>query len=205
MKLIDLTHEFDDSMPVYPGDTVSQISYCSDIASAGCYVSQVTTGMHTGTHIDGPLHVIEGGISLSEMPLERFIGRGILIDARNKDRIDADLLEDVRLKRKDIVLVMTGCSAEFRATSYYRDYPAVTVRFAEVLVKAGVNMLGLDMPGPDGPPFAIHRLLLAAQVLIIENLTNLEALLAYPHFEVFALPVRFRTEAAPARVIAVIT
>lgn len=93
MKLIDLTHEFDDSMPVYPGDTVSQISYCSDIASAGCYVSQVTTGMHTGTHIDGPLHVIEGGISLSEMPLERFIGRGILIDARNKDRIDADLLE----------------------------------------------------------------------------------------------------------------
>src|SRR5271169_7232136 len=174
MKLIDLTHAFDDSMPVYPGDSASKISYLSDIAGAGCSVSQVTTGMHTGTHIDGPLHVIEGGASLSEMSVEKFIGRGVLIDARDKDRIDADLLADIQLKRKDIVLVLTGCSAEFRTPSYYRDYPKVTVRFAEALVKAGVNMLGVDTPGPDEPPFVIHRLLLAAQVLIIENLTNLE-------------------------------
>jgi len=202
MKLFDLTHTFDDSMPVYPGDPASKIYFLNNMAGAGYSVSQITTGMHTGTHIDGPLHVIEGGMPLSEMPVERFIGRGVLIDARSKKSIDSDLLADVPLRKKDIVLVLTGCSAVFRAPSYYSDYPLVTARFAEALVKAGVNMLGLDTPGPDGPPFAIHRLLLAAQVLIIENLTNLETLLDIPEFEVFALPTRFRAEAAPARVIA---
>ncbi len=205
MKLFDLTHAFGDSMPVYPGDPASKITSLNDIAGAGYSVSQVTTGMHTGTHIDGPLHVIEGGRPLSEMPVESFIGRGVLIDARGKESIDADLLADVPLRRKDIVLVLTGCSAIFRDPSYYENYPLVTARFAVTLVEAGVKMLGLDTPGPDGPPFAIHRLLLAAQVLIIENLTNLEALLEFPDFEVIALPAKFRTEAAPARVIARVT
>ena len=205
MDIVDLTHTFDDSMPVYSGDPASKISFLNKMASEGYSVSQITTGMHTGTHIDGPLHVIEGGMPLSEVPVERFIGRGVLIDARGKKSIDADLLADVPLRRKDIVLVLTGCSALFRAPSYYRDYPLVTARFAEALAEVGVNMLGLDTPGPDGPPFVIHRLLLTAQVLIIENLTNLRTLLDIPEFEVFALPARFRTEAAPARVIARVT
>lgn len=202
MRLIDLTHTFDDSMPGYPGDPASEISFLSSIAEEGYSISTIATGMHTGTHIDGPLHVIEDGIPLSDMPPEKFIGRGVLIDARGKEAITDDLLAGVTLRKNDIVLVFTGCSDSFRDASYYRDYPKVTVGFADALVKAGVNMLGLDTPGPDGPPYAIHRRLLAAEVLIIENLTNLEALLDCPNFEVLALPAKFRTEAAPARVIA---
>jgi len=48
----------------------------------------------------------------------------------------------------------------------------------------------------------VHKILLSAEVLIIENLTNLEALLGIDAFDVVALPANLQCEAAPIRVIA---
>jgi kynurenine formamidase len=204
MKVIDLTHTFDDAMPVYPGDPVPEISRLADIPGSGFTLTQVRTGMHTGTHMDGPLHMLENGKSLSEIPVEKFIGRGILIDARGKEKIDDTLLSGVHLLRNDIVLVLTGFSGKYRETAYYRDYPDMTESFAGALVNAGVSIVGLDTAGPDRSPFTIHRKLLSGDVLIIENLTNLESLLDISEFEVCALPPKFKTEAAPVRVIALV-
>ena len=202
MKLIDLTHTLDDHIPVYPGDPRPEISRITDITGVGVTLTEIRTGMHAGTHMDGPLHMIEDGNYLSEIPVERFIGRGVLIDARGMEKIDVDLLSGVQLRQKDIVLLLTGLSGKFRDPAYYRDYPEVTESFAEALIKAGVSILGLDTPGPDHHPFDIHRILLKGQVLIIENLTNLESLLGTTEFEVCALPAKFRAEAAPVRVVA---
>jgi kynurenine formamidase len=65
---------------------------------------------------------------------------------------------------------------------------------------AGVEILGLDTPSPDRPPFAIHKILLSHNILIIENLTNLQALSEVSEFEVLAAPPKIRCEAAPVRV-----
>jgi kynurenine formamidase len=154
--------------------------------------------------MDGPLHMLENGKSLSEIPVEKFIGRGVLIDARGKEKIDDTLLSGVHLLRNDIVLVLTGFSGKYRETAYYRDYPDMTESFAGALVNAGVSIVGLDTAGPDRSPFTIHRKLLSGEVLIIENLTNLESLLDISEFEVCALPPKFKTEAAPVRVIALV-
>jgi kynurenine formamidase len=202
MKLIDLTHTLDDKIPVYPGDPRLEITHLTDIGGAGFTFTEIRMGMHTGTHMDGPLHMIEHEHYLSEIPVERFIGRGILIDARGMEKIDVDLLSRVQLRQKDIVLVMTGSSGRFRKPAYYQDYPEVTESFAEALVRAGINILGLDTPGPDRSPFDVHRILLKGQVLILENLTNLESLLGITEFEVCAFPAKFRAEAAPVRVVA---
>jgi kynurenine formamidase len=205
MKLIDLTHTFDDAMPLYPGDPRPEIVRLADMPGAGFTLSQVRTGMHTGTHMDSPLHVIANGKFLSDWPVEKFIGRGVLIDARGKEKIDDDLLSGVQLKKNDIVLVLTGFSGKYRETAYYRDYPDMTESFAGALVNAGVSIVGLDTAGPDRTPYPIHRLLLSADVLIIENLTNLESLVGIRMFEVCALPAKFKTEAAPVRVIALVS
>lgn len=204
MKLIDLTHTFDDAMPVYPGDPASEMTRLTDISGAGVILSQVRTGMHTGTHMDSPLHMIENGKSLAEIPIEKFIGRGVLIDARGKERIDDALLSGVQLQQNDIVLVLTGFSGKYREKAYYYDYPDMTASFAVALVNAGVSIVGLDTAGPDRAPFPIHRILLSGDVLIMENLSNLESLLGIRVFEVFALPAKFKAEAAPVRVIALV-
>ncbi|MEK7557141.1 MAG: cyclase family protein, partial [Patescibacteria group bacterium] len=80
MKYIDLTHTFVDNMPVYPGDPVAEVKQIADIKKEGYTDHRITTGMHVGTHMDAPMHMIEGGKALSDMPVENFFGRGYLID-----------------------------------------------------------------------------------------------------------------------------
>ncbi|MFC3748626.1 hypothetical protein [Paenibacillus sp. GCM10012306] len=58
------------------------------------------------------------------------------------------------------------------------------------------------MPSPDRFPFEIHKYLLSNDVLILENLTNVDALLGKEKFEVMALPLRIRSDSAISRVIA---
>ena len=204
MQLIDLTHKFTADMPVFPGDTKPELMQTAFVEKDGYGHFHVKTGMHVGTHIDGPLHFIAGGKKLSEFGPETFIGRGILIDARGKT-IDSTLLKESAIQKGDIVLVRTDMSKKFRDEDYYTNTPVLTEEFAQALVKAGVKMVGMDMNGPDKEPFNVHKILLGAEILIIENLTNLDKLAGVKEFEVIALPIYFDAEAAPARVIAKIS
>ena len=158
--------------------------------------------MHIGTHIDAPLHMIAGGARLSEIPVETFVGSGIIIDARGQEEISAKLLESFSIEQRSIVLVCTGHSHKFSDDSYYKNYPLFTPDFAEKAVSLGVKMVGMDTPSPDAPPFPVHKKLLGAGILIIENLTNLEQLLTVSRFNVIALPMKIHADAGPVRVIA---
>lgn len=204
MKYIDLTQTFTAEMPVYPGDTKPELKEISTVAKDGFGHFWVSTGMHVGTHIDAPLHFIKGGKRLSEFPVEKFIGRGVLIDAPEPGRseIGIDLLKNIRIGAGDIVLVHSDISTWYREPEYYSCYPVFTEEFAKEIVKRGVNMVGLDFCSPDNLPYAIHKILLGAEILIIENMTNLDKLVGVKEFEVIALPAKFDTEAAPARVVA---
>ena len=228
MKLIDLTHKFTGNMPVYPGDAKPEIFQTAFLSQHGYNDFTVKTGMHVGTHIDSPLHFIEGGKRLSEYGPEKFIGRGVLIDARGQKEIGTELLlptmsaHSRQIGVGDIVLVLTGMDAKYRLVSgepnpdYFENYPVLTEEFAHEVVKAGIKMIGVDTCSPDKPPYNVHKILLAADILIIENLTNLDQLVEFSvqgarlpdgqgpalGWEVIALPAKYDTEAAPARVIA---
>ncbi len=202
MHSIDLTHLFTENMPMYPGDPKPTITQTAELEKHGYNDFQVTTGMHVGTHIDAPLHMLENGKRLSEIPVEKFFGNGRLIDARGKSSMDASLLQHHSIERGDIVFIFTGWSAKFGQSDYYEKFPEVEEEFARRLIDGGVAILGMDTPSPDRPPFYVHKLLFQHDILIIENLTNLEALLNIPAFEVIALPAKFHTEAAPVRVVA---
>ena len=205
MRYLDLTHTFVHGMPVYPGDPAPTLTPTAALHRDGYVDHQLTTGMHAGTHIDAPLHLLAGGKYLSEISIEQFIGRGHLVDARGNAAIDAELLASKSIQRGDIVLIMTGWYKKFGQPEYYEKFPAVSEPFARQLVARGVKVVGLDTPSPDRPPFAIHKLLLRNGILIIENLTNLEGLLGHSGFQIFALPAKLHTDAAPVRVVAGIT
>jgi len=202
MKYIDLTHIFDTDMPVNPGDPIPELVQIADLHKEGYTDYQIKTGMHVGTHMDAPLHMLEGGKWLSDITVEKFIGKGCLIDARDASVISADFLEKSGAKKDDIVLVMTGFSKKYRETEYYEKYPEIGEDFAGKAIELGVKIVGMDTPSPDRPPFKVHKLLLGKEILIIENLTNLESLTGVKDFEIFALPAKLHTEAAPVRVIA---
>lgn len=188
-------------MPVFPGDNLPKLEGSIDKKENIVHYN-LETGMHIGTHMDGPLHMITGGKKLSEINADRFIANGHLIDARDCKGIGADLLLKTKIKKEDCVLVYTGLDKEFRKPSFYENYPVLTEDFARRLVELKVRFVGMDTPSPDKAPYNVHRILLGKEILIIEGMINLEKLLMVKKFEVIALPAKFDAEAAPVRVIA---
>lgn len=199
MEFIDLTQTFTNDMPVYPGDSKPELIQVVFFDKDGYNAHEIKTGIHVGTHMDAPLHMIANGKKISEIVPGMFFGHGVLIDARGKEKIDVDLLHDVQAG--DIVLILTGFGSRFLDSDYYKTYPELTEAFARKLVELHVKMVGADTPSPDREPFLIHKILLAQEILILENLTNLEKLLG-KNFEVMALPAKLATDGAPVRVIA---
>ena len=200
--LIDLTHPFTEEMPVYPGDPRTRLSQIRFVKDTGLADHWIESGMHVGTHLDAPRHVMENGASVLDLPLSRLTGNGHLIDARNKEIITPDMLAGCSIGRGDIVLVRTDWSKKFRDPDYFDAHPVVAEGFARRLVEVGVSIAGFDTPSPDREPYPVHKILLGGNVLIIENLANLEALATVTAFRVYAFPVKFEADGAPVRVVA---
>ncbi len=202
MKYIDLTHTFTNHMPVFPGDPAPELKQVSTIGQDGIVHFEIKTGMHIGTHMDAPAHMLAGGKFLDEYPPEKFFGRGVIIDARGKAAAGPELLSTVQIQKGDIVLVCFGWSTEYEQEEYYQNYPEISEGLAKKLGELGVSIVGMDTPSPDRAPYSAHKILFKSDVLIVENLSNLETLIGQQNFKITALPAKLKAEAAPCRVIA---
>ena len=197
---IDLTVSLNEQTPVYPGDLSTVIKPAGVFEKDGYNDHYVSMGTHVGTHIDAPLHMLAGGKTLDQFPIENFVGRGVYIDMQDK-KFDLEKLQQIDIKQGDIVLFHSGMSQLYGDPKYFEDYPAIPEEVAKYLVGKKVKMVGLDMCSPDHEEFKAHKILLGGEVLIVENLTNLDQL-AGKNFTVYALPIKLQIDGAPARVIA---
>lgn len=202
--IIDLTHKLYTGMPVYPGDSSPSFHIASDLAETGVVTTKMVLTTHTGTHIDAPSHMLDGAKGISDFPIEKFYGRGVLVDVRGRSEVDGSVLEGLDIKEGDVVLFLTKWAENFDNESYFASHPIFTEDFAKKLAAFKVSMVGMDMPSPDRKPYEIHKILLNEEILIIENLINLESLLGEKAFRVAALPLKIVADGSPARVIAYI-
>jgi kynurenine formamidase len=202
--IIDLTHTFTAAMPVHAYDEPASITKIRNLAEHGYNDWRLTSGMHVGTHIDGPGHLLDAPGLLSAVPVERFVGKGYLVDARGKTTIDASLLHNMSIDEQAIVLVFTGMDKKFGTPEYFSQYPVITPDFAHELVKRNITLVGLDSFSPDQYPFEVHKIFFGGNVFIAENLTNLDQLVGVKDFTVVALPLKTETDSALARVIAIV-
>ncbi|GAA4842765.1 cyclase family protein [Paenibacillus vulneris] len=202
MRIIDLSHPIYDGMSVYPGDAETSLVRSKHIKQDGYTNHQLSANMHAGTHIDGPMHLLDCDKYLNEFPVETFIGEGCLLDVSQDRTIDYKAEYEQHIQQKQIVLLYTGYSQYYGQPRYYTDHPVLTLQFAELLVRKQVKMIGLDFPSPDSYPFEIHKYLFQHDILIIENLTNVEKLLQVPSFEIIALPLSIKADSSLTRVVA---
>lgn len=201
-KVVDLTHKLTTSMPVHSLDDAPTIEKIRNLTDNKYNDWKLSSGMHVGTHIDGPGHFTDSNVLFSDVPVDKFVGKGVLIDARNKV-IDSSLLNDLSAEEGLIVLILTGFDKKFGTDEYFNNHPVFTPNFAKELVKRKVKMVGMDLFSPDNYPFEVHKIFFDNNIFIIENLTNLESLLGQ-QFTVVALPLKTETDSALARVIAII-
>lgn len=211
MELVDLSVPIETGMPVYPGDPEVAVGPALTVADDGVNVLHLHLGSQSGTHVDAPYHVDDALPALDELPLERFWGPAVVVDARGlapRSPIGPEPFEGV-VRAGAIVLVATGWSAHW-GSERYTAHPYLTEEAARLLVEAGVRTVGIDALSVDPTPaddFPAHRVLCGAHAVIAENLTGLDRLLdaqarGLP-IEVSLLPLRLPgADGAPVRGVA---
>jgi len=84
MKLIDITVQIRPGMIIFEGDPDVSLEQTASIATGGiCNISRLDAGVHTGTHIDAPVHFIEGAAGIEDTPLDALMGSVYVVDATN--------------------------------------------------------------------------------------------------------------------------
>jgi kynurenine formamidase len=171
---------------------------------------------HVGTHIDAPIHIIEGGAGIADLPLERCFGPGVVLDVR-RGPDEAVTVEDLAgaepcIEEGDIVLLDTGWSGYVGTPDYSQHHPYLDEAAAGWLVDRGVSMVGIDassvdMPHslrPSGFKHGTLRVLLEAGVPALHGLANLGAVRGQ-RCTIAAFPIVFAgADAGPARVVALL-
>lgn len=206
--LYDLTHPIHPSMTTYPGDPPVRVELWFD--AAPWQVRAVCLGSHTGTHIDAPRHVDSSGRTLSDVPPDRFVGRGVVVDAHGAGEntpLAADMLATQRsdIRPGDMVLIRTGWDRHWRAEHYLR-HPFLSADLAEELKALHVGLVGIDALSVDSTVdggASVHRALLGAEILIVENLRGLDRLDSAATYELIVAPLALdQSDGAPVRALA---
>ena len=171
MKIVDLSIPLNDKTPVYPGDSKLEIEQIAEVDKNGWSEKRLHLNTHCSTHLDAPAHMLKNGKNLDQLPLDKFYGKGIIIDVRKKE-IGLDCLKGV--SANDVVLFLTGQS---KKKNYFEGAKFMSEDVAKKLVELKTKAIGLDSFSPDKEPYPIHKILMPHDIIIIENLTNLEVLL----------------------------
>lgn len=196
MPVLDLTRPLETGMPVYPGDPEVRFAPHAGYHQHGYCVHSLALGTHAGTHLDAPAHFLPGGATVDRLPLSALAGPARVVELA---AAGADFLPGER------ILVRSGWGARWGREEYFREFPGLPAPLAEALAAAPVALVGLETPSlhPDPEEDArLHRLLLGAGVVVVENLANLEHAPARCYLCALPLPLR-GLDGSPCRVIAV--
>ena len=208
MRIYDISVGISPEIPVWPGDPPVVLERVKSLENGDeANVSRIQTGVHVGTHIDAPIHFVEGGATVDAIPLRSLLGRAYVVDLRKADVLDAATLESARIPPRTRRLLFKTRNSELWTSgesSFQRDFVAVDASGAEWLVKKGVKLVGVDYlsvaPFNDG--VATHRILLEAGVVVVEGL-NL-ARVSKGRYTLYCLPVKLMgSDGAPARAVLV--
>ncbi len=211
MRILDLSHRIEPDMPMFPGDQPPEFQAVAAVERDGYAARCVRLHSHTGTHVDAPAHVLLKGGTLDEVDPGRFVGsaRVVRVPAGETSAIGLGELQRLAgtLAGISFLLMDTGWAGRWGTPGYREGFPCLEPEAARWLAASSLSGVGVDGPsfdpvGSDGLP--VHRILLGAGKLLVENLTGLD-LLPEALFLFACLPLPLaRAEGAPVRAVAIL-
>lgn len=195
-------------MQVYPGDPEVDLRAALELDRDGAAVTALHLGSHSGTHIDAPSHTVAGGRGMSEVGLDELVGDALVLRVTGLDDGAVLGLDDLGALPEvvpPIVVIDLGWAQHFGTPRAVR-HPAVGVEVAQHLLARGMHVLAVDTLSPDPTDaggtsdFPVHQVVLGADALIVENLTNLDELPSRARIGFF--PLRIPGDGAPVRAVA---
>lgn len=226
-EVIDLTHDLDFDTPLFPGGVPFSLEPLSTLTD-GYYMNTFSSGEHTGTHVDAPLHFGQGLPAVDEIPPVRLVSIGIIIDVRDQTMANPDYVlslpdliawEKKNVKKippRSFVILNTGWHQRWEQSERYLNrsedgimhFPGFSVEALTYLIETRtVNGVGTDTASID-PGASVelpgHQVLLRGGRYAVENLDNLD-LLPTRGFTIIVAPMKISMgSGAPARVLAIV-
>jgi arylformamidase len=210
MKVHDVTLTVRPGMTTWGDEPSPTITPLRRIAKGDTVnVSTICLGDHTGTHVDPPLHFIEGGAAADALPLDALLGPCAVLAFEGQGHVSADFLGRTAPKGATRLLFKTRNSRLWSDPTHHftRDITAVDASAARWMVEHGVRLVGIDYltiepQGPEKAGSPTHHTLLGAGVVIIEGL-DLRAV-EPGAYDLVCAPMKIGgADGAPARVFLV--
>ncbi len=202
---IDISLPIHSGRIVWPGDPEVKIEKLLQIEKGDiCNTRHLSCPVHVGTHVDAPLHFIDGGDGIETLPLSSLAGKARVIEIINKTEIPLDEIEGKGIKEDDIVLFKTINSAKYlKEKKFNENYVYLSTAATNYLVAKNISTVGIDyysIAGVNSNLIECHQVLLGAGVTIIEglDLSKINPGL----YEFVCLPLKIvGSDGAPARAI----
>ena len=163
MKIYDISQEVF-SCTVFPGDPAPQREIMNDMNKGDLYnLTAIHMCAHNGTHVDAPYHFINDGKTMEKVSLEKFVGPCYV--AEHEGVVTA---EDVQ----EILQKATDTNADAAKRILIKGNAEVSLEAAEVFAKEKIFLVGNESQtvGPENAPMAVHKVLLGADVVLLEGI-----------------------------------
>lgn len=204
MKFYDVSMTITKDMQVYKNVEAKKPVFenASNFDNGSSYETILKFNLHTGTHMDFPLHMIKNGETSDSLDLNRLITQVKVYDLTHlADAIKDEDLIDLNIQESDFVLFKTRNSFEdFFNFKFIYIHESASIYLAEKKIKGvGVDGLGVERDQKGHPT---HKHLMHADITIIEGLRLKDV---EPNtYMMYALPIKIEhVDALPLSVILV--
>jgi arylformamidase len=208
MPIYDISLTISNDLPVWPGDTPIDLRRNKDMRDGELYtLSQITTTVHVGSHLDAPMHFVRDGHGVDQIDLNKLIGPCYVVDLPNVDSIDAQALEQANIPAHVTRLLCRTRNTELwkrDPKAFHTDFVAIDPSGAEWIVQRGIHLVGIDYfsVGPYDSVIPTHEILLSNGVVPVEglDLSHIEP----GEYQLICLPLKLKDcDGAPVRAVLV--
>lgn len=156
LELYELSHVWGHGVPAYPGNEDVAMYRNVKHGTNGVMTHHIRTVMHTGTHMNAPIHLVQKGAGAAAIPLDCLFGNGVILSVPKEqwELVTAEELKSAtpEIQTGDFVVIVTGWHRKYSdSLEYFGDSPGLSKGAAEWLVEKGVKMVGVDTPQVDHP------------------------------------------------------
>ncbi|NLW12266.1 MAG: cyclase family protein [Clostridiaceae bacterium] len=202
MIIYDISMTIHENMQVYKNkpEKKPQFTVTRDFADSPARESRLSLDMHTGTHLDMPLHFVPDGDTIESLDLTRVVTACRVLDLSHIDQaIHAEDIKTFDIKSEETILLKTRNSL---IETFDPEFVYLAEDAASLLIDLGINCVGIDGLGIERAQadYSTHKSLLGAGIIILEGLRLKD--IEQGHYLLFAAPLKVAgAEAAPIRAL----
>lgn len=217
-ELSTLIHE---GIPIYPGTPEESFIPDNRIKNGDPNnTTSIVHFLHTGTHVDAPSHFDKTGLTISDIPIDKFIYNNPMVVNIPKKKGELISKEDLEIYENissaDLLLIHTGYSRFMNSPSkFLDDFPALSFEAAKYLrdvpslIAIGIDTISIEGINGLDEGFPVHHELLDLKtgrrdpLLVYENVFLSELMSNEIPFRVYAFPLRLKNmDASPVAIVA---